>query len=71
MGSRPSVWPALTVRGAAVGGSWTPGCAPWHHRASRRRSQVTYDGHPLYYYAGDGLSGQTAEQSIAELGAKW
>jgi predicted lipoprotein with Yx(FWY)xxD motif len=33
--------------------------------------QVTYDGHPLYYYAGDTGSGQQNGQGSNSFGAKW
>jgi predicted lipoprotein with Yx(FWY)xxD motif len=34
-------------------------------------TQVTYGGHPLYYYAGDKASGDTAGQDIDHFGVKW
>jgi predicted lipoprotein with Yx(FWY)xxD motif len=33
--------------------------------------QVTYNGHPLYYYVGDNSPGQTAGQGLFEFGARW
>jgi predicted lipoprotein with Yx(FWY)xxD motif len=33
--------------------------------------QVTYDGHPLYYFVGDSSPDQTAGQGSAAFGAKW
>jgi predicted lipoprotein with Yx(FWY)xxD motif len=33
--------------------------------------QVTYDGHPLYYYSGDSGAGQTNGQGSDNFGAKW
>ncbi|MER7665828.1 hypothetical protein [Streptomyces sp. NPDC096193] len=33
--------------------------------------QVTYNGHPLYYYAGDTEAGQTNGQGLDQFGAKW
>ena len=35
------------------------------------KRQVTYNHHPLYYYAGDRRSGQTAGQGLAAYGAEW
>jgi predicted lipoprotein with Yx(FWY)xxD motif len=35
------------------------------------RAQVTYAGHPLYTYAGDSRSGDTAGQGLAQFGAEW
>ncbi len=33
--------------------------------------QVTYEGHPLYYYVGDSSPGSTRGQSLNEFGAFW
>ena len=33
--------------------------------------QVTYDGHPLYYFAGDSGSGTASGQGSDGFGAKW
>jgi hypothetical protein len=33
--------------------------------------QVTLDGHPLYYFAGDQSAGQLNGQGVDEFGAKW
>jgi len=33
--------------------------------------QVTYDGHPLYYFAGDSGAGTASGQSSDSFGAKW
>ena len=35
------------------------------------KSQVTYNGHPLYLYAGDQNPGQTTGQALNQLGALW
>jgi predicted lipoprotein with Yx(FWY)xxD motif len=34
-------------------------------------TQVTYHGHPLYYYAGDSEAGDTAGQGLDQFGARW
>jgi predicted lipoprotein with Yx(FWY)xxD motif len=34
-------------------------------------SQVTYNGHPLYYYVGDHNPGQTTGQGLNQFGALW
>jgi predicted lipoprotein with Yx(FWY)xxD motif len=39
--------------------------------ATSGRAQVTYDGHPLYYYVGDHAPGQTRGQGLKEFGARW
>ena len=35
------------------------------------KQQVTYAGHPLYYYAADGKPGDTAGQALDQFGAEW
>jgi predicted lipoprotein with Yx(FWY)xxD motif len=34
-------------------------------------TQVTYNGHPLYYYVGDHRPGQTSGQGLNQFGALW
>jgi predicted lipoprotein with Yx(FWY)xxD motif len=33
--------------------------------------QITYNGHPLYYYVGDHQAGQTVGQGLNEFGGRW
>jgi predicted lipoprotein with Yx(FWY)xxD motif len=33
--------------------------------------QVTYNGHPLYYFLGDHSPGQTSGQGLNQFGARW
>lgn len=35
------------------------------------QTEVTYDGHPLYYYAPDTAPGQTQGQGLNQFGAPW
>jgi hypothetical protein len=35
------------------------------------KEQVTYNGHPLYYFVGDTHSGTTTGQGVTQYGAKW
>ena len=34
-------------------------------------TQVTYNHHPLYYYAGDGRAGEQNGQAMNAFGAAW
>ena len=34
-------------------------------------SEVTYNGHPLYYYAGDAKPGDITGQGLDQFGAPW
>jgi predicted lipoprotein with Yx(FWY)xxD motif len=64
-----AVWPPFTATGkvraegaaqAAKLGSTTSGV-----------KQVTYNGHPLYYYVGDHAPGDIKGQDLKEFGALW
>ncbi len=33
--------------------------------------QLVYNGHPLYYYAGDGAPGEIKCQAVIEFGGGW
>jgi predicted lipoprotein with Yx(FWY)xxD motif len=63
-----SVWPPFTsaVAPAAKGGASAAQIA-----VIPATKQVTYNGHPLYYYVGDQHTGQTAGQGLNEFGARW
>jgi predicted lipoprotein with Yx(FWY)xxD motif len=40
-------------------------------RRNDGRLQVTYAGHPLYYYVGDKRPGQVLCQAVTEFGGTW
>ena len=68
-----SVWPPLYV---AAGGTITlpssaSGTLSSFTRAATGGTQVSYDGHPLYYFGGDSAAGQTNGEGIAALGGVW
>ena len=46
-----------------------PRLAP--QRGAMAHTQVTYAGHPLYYFVGDKAPGDTTGQDIDQFGAKW
>lgn len=70
-GSCLAAWPPLTVTGRpGAGPGITPGLLGTFTR-SDGRSQVTYHGHPLYYYAGDSAAGQVNGQGLEQFGARW
>jgi predicted lipoprotein with Yx(FWY)xxD motif len=63
-----AVWPPFTstTLPAATGGA----SAAQIGSISASR-QVTYSGHPLYYYVGDQRPGQTSGQALNQFGARW
>ncbi|HEX7291045.1 MAG TPA: hypothetical protein VF250_07965 [Conexibacter sp.] len=64
-------WPAVTTHGMprAAGGA-SAGKLGVSKRGDGT-TQVTYAGHPLYYYAGDGAAGDTNGQGLNFFGALW
>jgi predicted lipoprotein with Yx(FWY)xxD motif len=67
-----SIWPPLAAAGkapAARGGAAARKLGTT--KAGDGRSLVTYDGHPLYYYAGDQKPGDTKGQDLDQFGAGW
>jgi predicted lipoprotein with Yx(FWY)xxD motif len=64
-------WPPLTADGAvSASGDATSGKVGTITRPDGKK-QVTYNNHPLYYFAGDTGPGQTAGQGINGFGAPW
>jgi predicted lipoprotein with Yx(FWY)xxD motif len=64
-----AVWPPLTVAATVK----TEGAAQAAKlgTTSGAFKQVTYNGHPLYYYVGDHAPGSTKGQHLKEFGALW
>jgi predicted lipoprotein with Yx(FWY)xxD motif len=66
-----AVWPAFTSPGKPQAkGGVNAAHIGTIARASGSR-QVTYYGHPLYYYVGDKKSGETNGQGLKQFGALW
>ena len=70
-GTCEQVWPPVKTSGQAS----TAGEATAAHLGTTTRpdgtKQVTYNGHPLYFYAKDGDSGDAYGQGIKSFGADW
>ncbi len=67
-----SVWPPLTTTSTVKAGTSVTASALGTTHRKDGTTEVTYHGHPLYYYAGDGTkAGQTTGQDINQFGAKW
>lgn len=64
-------WPPFTAttRPSATGGALAGDLGVVTGTTGAR--QVTYNGHPLYYFVGDRNPGQTAGQGLNEFGARW
>jgi predicted lipoprotein with Yx(FWY)xxD motif len=70
-GSCASVWPPLVTKGAPQAGSGVNSSLLATTARSDGTSEVTYNGHPLYFYAGDSSPGQTTGQGLNQFGGLW
>ncbi|MCW2933297.1 MAG: hypothetical protein JWM19_4259 [Actinomycetia bacterium] len=70
-GACAGAWPPVTASGTvtASGGAKTSDLGTITR--SDGTKQVTYDGHPLYYFAGDSGAGTASGQGSDGFGAKW
>jgi predicted lipoprotein with Yx(FWY)xxD motif len=64
-------WPPLTTKGAPKAGTGVKASLLGTSKRSDGTQEVTYAGHPLYYYAGDTAPGQATGQGSAAFGAPW
>jgi predicted lipoprotein with Yx(FWY)xxD motif len=70
-GACAEVWPPVTTTGAPKAAAGASAAALGTITRSDGTKQVTYKGHPLYYYVGDPNSGDTSGQGINSFGAPW
>jgi predicted lipoprotein with Yx(FWY)xxD motif len=64
-------WPPFTAKGTPkASGAVRQSLLGTSARSDGTR-EVTYDGHPLYFYAGDTAPGQANGQGSTEFGAAW
>jgi predicted lipoprotein with Yx(FWY)xxD motif len=70
-GSCAQFWPPVTTKGAAKAGSGIDAGKLGTTTRTDGTSQVTYNGHPLYYYVGDKKPGETTGQGLTAFGALW
>jgi predicted lipoprotein with Yx(FWY)xxD motif len=70
IGSCAVVWPPVTGTPRLASGVHAPGKLGTIRRPGRQL-QATYDGHPLYTYAGDHARGQAHGNGIMGFGGRW
>jgi predicted lipoprotein with Yx(FWY)xxD motif len=70
-GACASIWPPVTTSAEQAAGGGLPAAKLGSAKRTDGKTQVTYSGHPLYTYAGDGKPGATAGQGLDQFGAKW
>jgi len=64
-------WPPLTTKVAPKAGTGVKASLLGTSKRSNGTLEVTYAGHPLYYFAGDTSAGQTTGQGSGSFGAPW
>jgi predicted lipoprotein with Yx(FWY)xxD motif len=64
-------WPPVTSTGPATASGGAKASDLGTITRSDGSKQVTYDGHPLYYFSGDSGPGTAAGQGSDGFGAKW
>jgi len=69
-GACASAWPPVTGNTVTTSGGAMASSLGTFSRSDGSK-QVTYDGHPLYYYVGDSGPGQANGQGSDNFGAKW
>ena len=70
-GACASAWPPVQASGAVTAAGSVKSSDLGTITQSDGTKQVTYDGHPLYYFAGDSGAGQANGQGSDNFGAKW
>ncbi len=70
-GACAQAWPPLIAKTAPTAAAGVTASRLGTITRSDGSKQVTYMGHPLYYYAGDTSPGTTNGQGSDQFGAKW
>ena len=70
-GDCAKAWPPFLTKGSPRAGRGARGSLLGTTRRSDGTTQVTYRGHPLYYYVGDRRAGQILCQNVVEFGGRW
>ena len=70
-GSCAQNWPPLHTKGAPTAGSGSMQALLNTSPRKDRTAQVTYNGHPLYFFVGDSKPGDTHGEGINAFGGSW
>jgi predicted lipoprotein with Yx(FWY)xxD motif len=70
-GACAQAWPPLTTTGKPEAGSGAMAALLGTTKRSDGALEVTYAGHPLYYFSGDAKPGQANGQGSEAFGAYW
>ena len=70
-GACAGAWPPVTATGTVTASGSAKSSDLGTITRSDGTKQVTYDGHPLYYFSGDSGAGTATGQGSDSFGAKW
>ena len=70
-GACAAAWPPLTTTGAPTAGGAAKASLLGTTKRADGTMEVTYAGHPLYYFAGDKAPGDTNGEGVDHFGAEW
>jgi predicted lipoprotein with Yx(FWY)xxD motif len=70
-GACATAWPPYATTGAPQAGSGASAALLGTTTRTGGATEVTYHGHPLYYYAADSKPGDTNGQGVKAFGAEW
>ena len=70
-GACAALWPPLITHGKPVAGRGARASLLGTTKRKDGKLQVTYGGHPLYYFVTDRKPGQTTGQGINQFGGPW
>ena len=70
-GACAALWPPLTTKGKPVAGHGVRASLLGTTKRKDGKLEVTYNGHPLYYFVSDRKPGQTTGQALNQFGAPW
>ena len=70
-GACAALWPPLTTNAKPTAGKGVKASLLGTSKRSDGKLEVTYGGHPLYYYVADTKPGQTTGQGLNQFGAPW
>jgi predicted lipoprotein with Yx(FWY)xxD motif len=66
-----ALWSSLITAGKPVAGPGVPASLLGTIKRNGGKLQVTYEGHPLYFFVTDRKPGQTTGQGVNQFGAPW
>src|SRR5262245_5114534 len=70
-GACAAAWPPLTTTGAPTASAGVKASLLGTTKRDDGKMEVTYNGHPLYYFASDTAPGQIKGQGVDGFGAEW